>query len=126
MTESDEMLVREEVSNHFYAYEQALMANDVNVMNDYFCKDEDTVRFGISEMQRGPKELFEWRAKATPVPTGRTLRETTIKVLGPDVAVVSTVFTYPERSFLGRQSQIWVRQESHWRIAHAHVSEIQN
>jgi len=111
MTELDEFLVGEEVAKHFYAYEQALSDNNVDVMNAYFCQDDDTVRFGINEMQRGPKELFEWRAGATPVPKGRTLAQTTVKVLGSDVAVVSTTFTYPGRPFLGRQSQIWVRIE---------------
>ena len=64
------------------------------------------------------------RAANGAVPAGRSLSETVIATYGTDLAVVSTLFRYPNRQFLGRQSQTWLREDDVWRIVHAHVSEI--
>ena len=38
----------------FEAYEQALLANDVDAMDTWFWDDPAVVRFGIAECQYGP------------------------------------------------------------------------
>jgi hypothetical protein len=64
-----------------------------------------------------------WRRAQPPLPPGRRLQETTVQAYGPDVAIVTTLFGYPGRDVLGRQSQTWVHLPEGWRIVHAHVSE---
>jgi hypothetical protein len=112
-----------EVTAAFAAYERALVANDLDAMAAMFSEGPELVRFGIEDRQRGATELAQWRAVQPPLPPGRTLHETCVTTYGTDFAVVSTLFTYPGRRLLGRQSQTWVRTTT-WRIVHAHVSEI--
>jgi ketosteroid isomerase-like protein len=123
MTEHDRQ-ASDELRACFVAYEAALIARDLVQMAAFFSDDETVVRFGIGDRQRGAKELAAWRAAQPPLPDGRTLHETTVTTFGSDFGVVSTLFTYPDRPFLGRQSQTWVRTDGSWKIVHAHVSEI--
>jgi ketosteroid isomerase-like protein len=116
--------VVEELTGAFHAYEAALVGRDLDTMARYFSDSCEVVRFGIADRQRGPKELAAWRAAQPPLPAGRTLAETTVTTFGDDVGVVTTLFTYPGRDLVGRQSQTWLREPEGWRIVHAHVSEI--
>ena len=50
---------------------------------------------------------------------------TVINSVGADVAVVSTEFTAPNTSKVGRQTQTWVRFATGWKIVAAHVSQIE-
>jgi len=113
----------EEVRAAFVRYEQALVGDDVDALTASFLADERIVRFGIADRQRGARELARWRAAQPPLPAGRTLSETEITTFGSRFAVVSTLFTYPGRATVGRQSQAWVRADR-WLIVHAHVSEV--
>ena len=122
--ERDLLAVVAEVTARFLDYERALTAGDLAAMAAAFDRSDDLVRFGITDRQRGSSELEAWRSAQPPLPAGRTLAETTVRAFGPDLAVVSTLFTYPGRSFEGRQSQTWVRLACGWRIVHAHVSEV--
>lgn len=121
MSERD---VAAEVTQCFLDYESALVRGDVAAMTAIFDDGADLVRFGIADMQRGPEELAAWRACQAPLPPGRTLRDTVVSTFGDDAAVVTTLFSYPGRPKLGRQSQTWIRYASAWRIVHAHVSEV--
>ena len=106
----------------FDAYEEALVANDVDRILGFFT--EDAVRFGIADQQNGKAEQERWRRAQAPLPPGRQLKDTGIVTHGADFAVITTLFSYPGRDRLGRQSQVWARRPDGWRIVHAHVSEI--
>jgi ketosteroid isomerase-like protein len=108
----------------FEAYEQALLANDVEAMDAWFTDDASVVRFGIADAQHGPHEIAAWRRSADPVPADRRHVRTTIAALGPDVVVVALEFANGARPAQGRQSQVWHRTAAGWRVAHAHVSMI--
>lgn len=112
-----------EVRAAFERYEAALRARDLDGMAASFSDHADVVRFGVADHQRGPDELASWRAAQPALPPGRTLFDTTITTYGSAFAVVTTLFTYPARPLVGRQSQTWVRG-ANWRIVQAHVSEI--
>ena len=112
-----------EVRACFAAYEAALVAGDVPAMDDWFADDAHTVRIGIADEQWGTEQVRHWRRTAPRVPPGRELTATDIAVWTPDVAVVTTLFRYPDSPVLGRQSQTWIRTAQGWRIGHAHVSE---
>jgi len=111
-----------EVEAAFRSYEQALVAHDVDALNDAFVRDERAVRHGPDGSQYGYEAIAAWRAGSGRVPAGRVLFDTAVWALSRDVAVVGTEFGYPGSDVVGRQSQVWARTSGGWRIVHAHVS----
>jgi hypothetical protein len=114
-----------EVTEAFNRYEQALVSNDVAVLDKLFRNDRRTVRYGTSEILYGYDDIAAFRAARSPAGLARTLSRTVITAYGRDMAVASTLFqraTAPGK--VGRQSQTWVRFPEGWRIVAAHVSVI--
>jgi ketosteroid isomerase-like protein len=110
-----------EVTAAFEAYERALVTDDVPAMLGFFAAD--AIRYGIADQQDGLEEQKRWRLAQPPLPPGRRLKDTAVRLYGPDTVIVTTLFGYPGSDVLGRQSQTWVRLPEGWRIVHAHVSE---
>jgi Protein of unknown function (DUF3225) len=114
-----------EVTAQFARYEQALMSNDVTVLDELFRKDSRTLRYGIGENLYGYDAIMAFRAARSPVGLNRKTAKTVISTYGRDTAVASTLFyreSAPGR--VGRQMQTWVRFPEGWRIVAAHVSII--
>jgi len=114
-----------EVTAQFARYEQALVSNDVTVLDELFRKDSRTLRYGIGENLYGYDAITAFRAARSPVGLNRKTAKTVITSYGRDTAVASTLFyreTLPGR--VGRQMQTWVRFSEGWRIVAAHVSII--
>jgi len=114
-----------EVAAQFQRYEQALVSNDVAVLDELFRKDSRTLRYGISENLYGYGEISAFRAARSPAGLMRRTARTVITAYGRDTAVASTLFyrdSAPGR--VGRQMQTWVRFPEGWRIVAAHVSII--
>ena len=115
--------VVEEVRGAFVAYEEALVAHDLPVLDDAFWDDPRVIRYGVADAQRGPDAVADWRRKTGPVARERVLEDTQVTALGDDVAIVWTHFTDAVGG-IGRQSQVWARVEGAWRIVAAHVSRV--
>jgi len=113
-----------EVRAAFDDYEAALRAHDVTRLNDYFLPRADTVRFGLDEHNFGAAAIAAWRRGAKPVSPDRRIVRVIITGFGDDTASVSAEFQTPDSQLIGRQSQLWVRVAGGWKIAAAHVSEI--
>jgi hypothetical protein len=119
-----------EVAEAFAEYERALVANDIDTMNELFWNTPETVRYGIGEVQHGGEAIRAWRASCEPVPASRRLHRTVVTTFGSDYATVSTEFTSDATPLLGRQMQTWVRLGPStdawrgWKIVAAHVSLI--
>src|ERR1700726_2237153 len=114
-----------EVRAAFNAYEQALVANDVEALDAMFRDDPRTIRFGSTESLFGYGAIKAFRAARSPVGLARTLSDTVITACGRDVAIVSTLFrraSMPGK--VGRQMQAWLRFPEGWRVVAAHVSVI--
>jgi hypothetical protein len=114
-----------EVTAQFARYEQALVSNDVAVLDELFRKDSRTLRYGIGENLYGHDAIMAFRAARSPVGLNRKTAKTVITSYGRDTAVASTLFyreSAPGR--VGRQMQTWVRFPEGWRIVAAHVSII--
>src|SRR3954469_17752824 len=114
-----------EVTSQFERYEQALVANDVGVLDELFRADSRTLRYGIGENLYGYDEIAAFRAARAPVGLMRRTAKTVITTYGRDTAVASTLFyreTAPGR--VGRQMQTWFRFAEGWKIVAAHVSII--
>jgi ketosteroid isomerase-like protein len=110
------------VSAAFYRYEQALVSNDVAVLDELFWHDARTVRLGAGENLYGIEEIRAFRAARPSKGLDRTLRNTVITTFGDDYAVCSTEFTREGTARIGRQQQTWVRLPQGWRIVAAQVS----
>lgn len=114
-----------EVTAQFHCYEQALVSNDVAVLDELFRKDARTLRYGIGENLYGYGEIAAFRAARSPAGLMRRTARTIITAYGRDTAVASTLFyrdSAPGK--VGRQMQTWVRFPEGWRIVAAHVSII--
>jgi 1-carboxybiuret hydrolase subunit AtzH-like protein len=114
-----------EVTAQFARYEQALVTNDIAVLDELFRNDARTLRYGIAENLYGYVEISSFRAARSPAGLMRKTARTVITTYGRDTAVASTLFyrdSAQER--VGRQMQTWVRFPEGWRIVAAHVSII--
>ncbi|WP_264289494.1 oxalurate catabolism protein HpxZ [Duffyella gerundensis] len=110
------------VTAAFQRYEQALVSNDVAVLDELFWHDARTVRLGTGENLYGIEEIRAFRQTRPAAGLARTLRNTVITTFGDDFAVCSTEFTRAGSDRIGRQQQSWVRMADGWRIVAAQVS----
>jgi len=111
-----------EVRATFDRYEEALVRNDLAVLDELFWRDPRTVRVGIDDRQDGFAAISAFRrAKPRQTPP-RRLRDTVIVTFGEGTAVVTTTFVPTDGSPEGRQTQTWVRFAGGWRVVAAHVS----
>jgi hypothetical protein len=111
-----------EVTERFEAYEEALVAGDVERLDADFWSSELTVRYGVNECLYGAEAIAAWRRTAPAIPPSRRLGPTVVATFGEDLACVSTEFRNGDAPIVGRQSQTWVRLPEGWRVVAAHVS----
>jgi ketosteroid isomerase-like protein len=110
-----------EVEAIFAAYETALLKNDNDTLARMFLDRADTVRYGVNDAQHGYAEVLAFRA--TQAPFDRELDRTVITTYGTDCATAQTQFIRSDTSGkVGRQTQVWVRTATGWKVAAAHVS----
>ncbi len=113
-----------EVSAAFQRYEQALVSNDVEALDELFWRSPHTLRYGVAENLYGWEQIASFRAARSPAGLARTLQNTVITTYGRDMATANTEFRRETTTKTGRQSQTWVRMPEGWRIVAAHVSLI--
>jgi hypothetical protein len=111
-----------EVTDAFQRYERALVANDVEALDALFWNNPNTLRFGIAENLYGYEAIASFRSSRPPINLTRQLKNTKIVTYGRDLATANTEFQRVGSTMSGRQSHVWVRTDSGWRIAAAHVS----
>jgi hypothetical protein len=114
-----------EVTEQFSRYEEALVTNDVAVLDALFRPDARTLRYGVGENLYGYDAIMAFRAARSPIGLNRRTAKTVITTYGRDTAVASTLF-YRDTLVgkVGRQMQTWVRFAEGWKIVAAHVSII--
>lgn len=110
-----------EVEAVFTAYEGALLRNDNETLARMFLDRPETVRYGVNDVQHGYGEVLAFRA--TQAPFARKLDRTVITSYGRDCATAQTQFIRDDTpGKIGRQTQVWVRTATGWKVAAAHVS----
>jgi hypothetical protein len=114
--------VHAEVSAVFARYEDALVNNKVDVLDELFWPSAFTVRFGVGENLYGIEAIRAFRIARPSAGLARTLQHTTITTFGSDFATAMTEFQREGSAKTGRQSQTWVRLPGGWRVVAAHVS----
>lgn len=117
--------VKADVEAAFARYEDALVTNNVPVLEELFRDDARTIRFGGGENLYGMDEIRAFRQARSPAGLERDLLKTVISTYGRDFATASTLFTrHGMVGKIGRQMQTWVRFPEGWRVVAAHVSVI--
>lgn len=111
-----------ELTAAFEAYERALLANDIEGLNDLFWNSATTLRYGVKELLYSHAEIARFRRERGPVDQRRTLRNTRITTFGRDFGVANTEYIPHGSKRIGRQTQTWVRTDGGWKIVAAHVS----
>jgi hypothetical protein len=111
-----------EVSAAFQRYEQALVSNDVAVLDELFWNSPHTLRYGATENLYGYAQIQAFRAARPSAGLARTLGPTVITTYGRDFATANTEFHRAGSERVGRQSQTWLRTPEGWRVVAAHVS----
>ena len=111
-----------EVQAVFARYEDALVHNRLDVLDELFWDSPATVRYGIAENLVGIDAIRAYRAMRPPTSLARRLERTVITTYGRDMATAMTEFRREGHSTAGRQSQTWARFPQGWRVVAAHVS----
>jgi hypothetical protein len=103
-------------------YEQALVGNDVAVLDELFWNSPLTLRYGVTENLHGYDAIRAFRAGRPAQGLARTVLNTVITTYGRDFATANVEFQRTGSSKTGRQSQTWMRTPEGWRVVAAHVS----
>ena len=111
-----------EVTAAFARYENALVSNDVAVLDELFWDSPHTLRYGVGENLYGSAEIKAFRAGRPAQGLARTVLRTVITTFGNDFATANIEFQRVGGNKPGRQSQTWVRKPEGWRVVAAHVS----
>jgi Protein of unknown function (DUF3225) len=109
-----------ELTRQFDRYQQAIIENDVAVLNELFWTNAFTLRYGIGENLYGHAEIAAYRGARDPKTSMRVVGKSMVTTYGRDAATTNIEFTRAGRN--GRQSQAWIRMPEGWRIVAAHVS----
>ena len=113
-----------EITAVFARYEDALVNNKVEVLDELFWNSPTTIRYGAAENLRGFEAIQAFRAARPATGLARRLSHTVLTTYGRDAATAMTEFHRDGSTRIGRQSQTWVRMPEGWRVVAAHVSLI--
>lgn len=111
-----------EVTAVFARYEDALVNNKVDVLDELFWNSPHTLRYGATENLYGYADIQAFRAGRPSQGLERRLLKTVITTYGRDMATANTEFQRAGSARTGRQSQTWMRTPEGWRVVAAHVS----
>ncbi|RZM04683.1 MAG: oxalurate catabolism protein HpxZ [Variovorax sp.] len=111
-----------EVAAAFARYEDALVHNKVEVLDELFWDSPHTLRYGATENLYGAREIQAFRAGRSSQGLMRELLRTVITTYGHDFATANCEFRREGGARTGRQSQTWLRTAQGWRVVAAHVS----
>lgn len=111
-----------EVNAAFDAYEQALVTNDVDTLDELFWSSPLTLRYGAGENLYGHEAIRTFRQGRPSTQLMRTVTQRHVTSFGADMAVANIEFRREGSDRIGRQSQTWARMPEGWRVVSAHVS----
>ena len=111
-----------EMEAAFTRYEDALVNNKVDVLDELFWNSPHTLRYGATENLYGFEAIQAFRASRPSQGLQRTCMNTVITTYGEEFATANTEFQRDGVARTGRQSQTWMRTPEGWRVVAAHVS----
>lgn len=113
-----------EVTAAFARYEDALVNNKVDVLDELFWASPHTLRYGAGENLYGYEAIQAFRAARPSQGLARDVLRTAITTYGRDFAHTAIEFRRLDSTRDGRQTQTWARTAQGWRVVAAHVSLI--
>ena len=111
-----------EVTAQFARYEDALVNNKTDVLDELFWNSPQTLRYGATENLYGFDAIQAFRAGRPAQGLMRVVLKTVITTFGNDFATTNIEFQRAGSTRAGRQSQTWLRTPDGWRVVAAHVS----
>src|SRR5262245_27460081 len=81
-----------ELSAAFARYEDALVHNKTEVLDELFWPSPHTVRYGVTENLYGIKAIRAFRAARSPVGLARRLQNTVVTTYGTEFGTAMTEF----------------------------------
>ena len=111
-----------EVTVQFARYEDALVNNKTDVLDELFWNSPQTLRYGATENLYGFDAIQAFRAGRPAQGLMRVVLKTVITTFGNDFATANIEFQRAGSTRAGRQSQTWLRTPDGWRVVAAHVS----
>lgn len=126
MNEDDPEVITELHSLH-EMYEEALVNNNVPVLDALFWRSPNVIRFGATENLYGVEALRDFRKSRPSAGLQRQVVNLQIRSFGKNYGVTNVEFVRSVNGQLktGRQTQCWVKFSSGWQIVSAHVSFLQ-
>ena len=112
----------QEVTAQFARYEDALVNNKTDVLDELFWNSPHTLRYGATENLYGFDAIQDFRAGRPAQGLARVILKTVITTYGSDFATANIEFQRSGSTRPGRQSQTWLRTPDGWRVVAAHVS----
>jgi hypothetical protein len=113
-----------EVQAAFARYEQALVSNDVAVLDELFWDSAHTLRYGATENLYGYPAIQSFRSARPAAGLARRIMRQVITTYGDNMATANIEFVRAGNPKVGRQSQTWLKLPAGWRVVAAHVSLI--
>jgi len=104
----------------FWAYERALMANDLDELDRWFAPGETTMRGDAAGLLIGHEAISVFRRSRGGSPA-RTIAAVQVQAITDDAALVIAV-TAITAGGRGQQTQLWRRIDGAWFITAAHVA----
>ena len=104
----------------FWAYERALMANDLDELDRWFAPGETTMRGDAAGLLIGHEAISVFRRSRGGSPA-RTIAAVQVQAITQDAALVIAV-TAITAGGRGQQTQLWRRIDGAWFITAAHVA----
>ncbi|MFT4230165.1 MAG: DUF3225 domain-containing protein [Microbacterium sp.] len=104
----------------FEAYEAAILANDLDVLDASFAPGPATMRGDAGGLLVGHDSISAFRGARGGVPA-RVIERIEHRELGPDAALLVSVSRY-RGGGTGLQTQVWQRIDGRWLITAAHVT----
>ncbi|HEY2173527.1 MAG TPA: amidase [Mycobacteriales bacterium] len=105
----------------FWAYDRALLANDLDALAALFAPGDDTLRADASGILVGHHAITAFRSGRTAVPT-RSVARVHVRPMAPGV-VTTIAETLGDAGTRGLQTQVWRCVEGRWRVCAAHVTQ---
>lgn len=112
-----------EITDAFWRYTNALIANDVKIVKEMFWDSEHTLRYGKGESLYGKGAIATFRDGQKGRPLEIDVTRLIITAFGQDFGTANCEMEIQGTDGITRMSHSWVRVEEGWRIVAAQVSD---
>ena len=115
-----------DLNRAFDLYEDALIHNKVDVLDELFWDSPHTLRYGAKENLNSYDDIKAFRAARPSAGLSRDILDRHVVTFGSYMGVTNITFKRAGEARVGRQSQTWVKFDldfaEGWRVVSAHVS----